>query len=68
MPEQRKYTVGEIDRMRSEIEWSYPSGPYNAIERNADIENRLRTHMQNGTTPEELASHYATIRAMRRAT
>jgi glutamyl/glutaminyl-tRNA synthetase len=51
----RKYSVEEIDAMRKSIEWSYPSGvSYYAHERSAEIENRLRTYMQNGTTPAEL--------------
>ena len=52
---ERKYSIGEIDRMRKAIEWCYPTGvPYLAAERAADVENRLRTYMQNGTDPEEL--------------
>lgn len=41
----RKYSISEIDRMRTAIAWIFPSG---------DIENLLRTYMQNGTEPEEL--------------
>lgn len=49
---ERKYSIGEIDRMRKAIEWCYPTGvPYLAAERAADVENRLRTYMQNGTDP-----------------
>lgn len=52
---ERKYTVAEIDRMRKAIEWSYPCGvSFQRSERDADVENRLRTYMQNGTDPEEL--------------
>lgn len=52
---ERKYSVAEIDDMRDSIRWSYPSDTaFYAKERDADIENRLRTYMQNGTDPEEL--------------
>lgn len=52
---ERKYSVAEIDRMRRSIRWSYPTGiSCYEHERAADIENRLRTYMQNGTDPEEL--------------
>ncbi len=51
----RKYTVDELDRMRRAIERCYPSGvPYMAAQRAAEVEDRLRTHMQNGTEPKEL--------------
>ncbi len=50
----RKYNIAEIDRMRTAIKWSYGEGNYDPQERNADIENRLRTYMANGTEPEEL--------------
>jgi hypothetical protein len=54
MPD-RKYSIQEIDRMRQCIRYSYPSGvPYYEHERAADIENRLRTYMLNGTDPKEL--------------
>lgn len=46
---QRKYSVAEIDAMRAAIG--------NSIRRPVDervIEERLRTHMLNGTEPEEL--------------
>lgn len=50
-----KYSVDEIDRMREAIRRSYPLGvAYYKKERDADIENRLRTYMLNGTTPGEL--------------
>lgn len=67
-----KYTVAEIDRMRRAIEGSYPSGViYNGKERAAEVEDRLRTHMQNGTTVTELeevarASFEADIAAQKR--
>lgn len=58
MPE-RKYSVSEIDYMRTILGLSYPRGvPYFEKERSAEIENRLRTHMQNGTTPDELGAAY----------
>lgn len=51
----RKYSVAEIDAMRECIGWMYPSGvSYLQGERAADIENRLRTYMTNGTEPDEL--------------
>lgn len=51
----RKYSVNEIDRMRRAIGLSYPmDGSYVQADRDADIESRLRTYMQNGTDPEEL--------------
>lgn len=41
--------------MREAIRWSFPHGfAYLPLEREAEIENRLRTYMQNGTDPEEL--------------
>lgn len=52
----RKYTVEEIDQMRKSIEWSYPSGvSYYPEQRAAEVESKLRTYMQNDTSPEELA-------------
>lgn len=52
---ERKYLVGEIDRMREIIRWLYPDGVvYAEMERAAEIELKLRTYMQNGTEPEEL--------------
>ena len=51
----RSYTVAEIDRMREAIRWSYPAGVvYYPDERNADIEDRLRTYMTAGISAEEL--------------
>jgi hypothetical protein len=44
------YSVKEIDRMRHAIGYLVPDTP----ERRADIEDRLRTYMLNGTDPEEL--------------
>jgi hypothetical protein len=55
MSESRKYSISEINRMRNAIAGCYPSGEsYRASERSAEVEDRLRTHMQNGTDPEEL--------------
>jgi len=52
---ERKYSVSEIDRMRKAIEWSFPTGvSYDAVDRAAEIEERLRTYMLNGTDPKEL--------------
>ena len=51
----KKYSIIEIDQMRRAVQRSYPTGvSYMATERNADVENRLRTYMQNGTTVKEL--------------
>lgn len=48
-----KYSIAEIDRMRAAIEGgSY--FPTDDMKRAALVEDRLRTHMQNGTTVEEL--------------
>lgn len=65
----RKYSISEIDRMRRAIRYSYPSGVcYIQHERDADIENRLRTYMQNGTEPEELEKAcYRIIEVFQRA-
>lgn len=63
MPE-RKYSVAEIDRLRDAIRWSYPSGvPFYEKDRNADIEDRLRTYMLNGTDPAELEQQNAERRS-----
>jgi len=67
---ERPYTVSEIDQMRQCVE-KLVEGPiymeftgdgycgsgstYNAQEREAKIEGRLRTYMTNGTAPVELA-------------
>lgn len=49
---QRKYSISEIDRMRvaisSGMSWSH------GAKDTPIIEDRLRTHMLNGTEPEEL--------------
>jgi hypothetical protein len=53
----RKYAIAEIEQMRNALRWSYPSGvSYYEKERSAEIENKLRTYMQNGTDPDELAA------------
>lgn len=51
---QRKYSIDEIDSMRNSISWLQPSGIYHRGEREDQIERELRTHMLNGTSPEEL--------------
>lgn len=57
MSEQRKYSVHEIDQMRKIIEFfGFGNGPYDERERASSVENRLRTYMLNGTTPEELSA------------
>ena len=54
--QQRKYSVGEIDRMRKALEriCIRPMVPYNPVEKQREIEEHLRTYMLNGTDPEEL--------------
>lgn len=62
MPE-RKYSVLEIDRMRNAIRRQFPlvligttlGGPTTlTFEYDAQVEDRLRTYMLNGTDPDEL--------------
>ena len=50
---QRKYSIAEIDRMRAVLDRSayFPS---DERIRERIVEDRLRTHLLNGTTPEEL--------------
>lgn len=51
----RKYSVAEIDKMRSALRFMVPLPAYsNDIERIA--EDQLRTHMLNGTDPEDLVT------------
>lgn len=51
----RKYTMAEIASMRDSIRWSYPNGVcYRESERNADIEDRLRTYILAGIEPAEV--------------
>jgi hypothetical protein len=53
----RKYSVEEIDAMRGSVRCMFPSGvSYRREERTKEIEERLRTYMVNGTTPEELSA------------
>lgn len=55
---EQKYSIHEIDRMRAAIATAIQSpGLYNDADRAAAIEDRLRTYMQNGTTPEELEAN-----------
>lgn len=49
----RKYSINEIDRMRSAIERGFYA-PGDSTKRAAIVEDRIRTHMVNGTEPEEL--------------
>jgi hypothetical protein len=52
---ERRYTISEIDEMRESLSRMYPVGAsYKSAEREAQTEDRLRTHMQNGTDPDEL--------------
>jgi hypothetical protein len=50
-PVPRKYSVSEIDQMRSAVSIMFPI-TYNA--KAAEIEDRLRTYMIAGTDPDEL--------------
>jgi hypothetical protein len=54
-----KYTVQEIDRMRDALyrldgTIHFTTSTPEAVAQRAKIEDRLRTHMLNGTSPEEL--------------
>lgn len=52
---ERKYSVSEIDQMRNSVDWmTTPYGAYYPEKRKAEIEDRLRTYMLNGTEPREL--------------
>lgn len=53
---ERKYSISEIDQMRRALEAlaSYRHQVFHPAERAAAVEDRLRTHMLNGTDPEEL--------------
>ena len=57
---QRTYTMGDIDRMRKAIDWNIiPEGqPYYPAEKNAQVEDRLRTYMLAGVSPEEVEQKY----------
>lgn len=76
---ERKYSLSEIDRMREAVriiavgpmDWqcngrgsfigtSRSGPPYLRV---ADIEDRLRTYMMNGTDPEELEAAVRDVRA-----
>ena len=46
---ERKYSLSEIDRMRAEL-----TRRRDFISVDASVEDELRTHMLNGTAPEEL--------------
>lgn len=52
---QRKYTVGEIERMRSALWQAVPAGlPFDGVQKSAEIEHQIQTYMANGTDPSEL--------------
>ena len=59
MGSDRKYTLSEIEKMRSLcVRLAIPFGQWwdkDQLERRA--EDRLRTYMQNGTTPDELQEY-----------
>lgn len=50
----RKYSVVEINRMRTAISGATPCTGKSYTERLLEIEEKLRTHMLNGTDPSEL--------------
>ncbi len=54
----RHYTVSEIETMRAAIRASFGGGSFYPAERAAEIEQRLRTYMQNGTAPDELVAAF----------
>lgn len=62
--ERRKYSIDEIDAMRSAIRntISMTGGNYRESERAAHVEDVLRTHMMNGTDLEELQQGYRAAR------
>ena len=57
---EHRYSIAEIDRMRAALraivnnEW--PGRNWGQAERD-EAEDRLRTYMLNGTTPDELEAH-----------
>lgn len=52
---ERKYLISEIDEMRGALKQMFPwNTSYYPAERSAVVEDRLRTHMQNGTEPADL--------------
>jgi len=70
--EQRKYSLDELDRMRRAISVElWPRGTFRGPvfgyvpegEQSLAIEDRLRTYMLNGTTPEELEERANAARA-----
>jgi len=51
----RQYSADEISSMRASIrELETPQHSYYAPERDAQVERVLRTHLMNGTSPDEL--------------
>ncbi len=55
----RKYSLDEIDKMRGALRTLciHLEVPYLPKEKNAEIEDQLRTYMLNGTDPDELKEH-----------
>jgi hypothetical protein len=53
-PKLERYTLAEIDEMRASLERKAAIDGVMLHERTLTVEQRLRTHMMNGTTPEEL--------------
>lgn len=52
----KRYSLDEIDRMRHAIATGgfFDNGSYKESDRTVEVEARLRTYMQNGTSPAEL--------------
>jgi hypothetical protein len=69
MAEQRKYSLDEIDLMRSLVAglftaYHMPGWLYHVpSDEDRRVEERLRTYMMNGTSPEELEAQLENIRA-----
>ena len=69
-PEQRRYTLSEIDRMRTAIRRTQPfNNPMNRSPGVPSVEDQLRTAMIGGVDPQELEdkadAHWARIRERR---
>lgn len=63
---QRKYSVGEIDRMRRAT-WAILNAQWGKGPWHEDCETRLRTYMLNGTSPQELEREAHQAQAKRAA-
>lgn len=58
MKRRTTYSLSEIDAMRKSVDMLATSlgGSWDPRQRAAEVEDRLRTYMQNGTDPEELSA------------